>query len=219
MIYLNMKKKKKNVSTRFLPLVVAIALASGIVTGCASFKAERVDSRASDEKALEITDEWIQGDTEKIIAQIVKNMGGHRGFKRFLRHHGRTPTVFIGEVQNLTSEAYFPIDDLNDEFLQILSSSGDFLLIDAQARQAILKEITYQHDGMVDSVTAKKVGQQTGADLMIFGNVSMKPKSRDGKTIKQYAVNIRMTDIEKGLEVMRARAKLSKYSQKSRTGW
>lgn len=204
---------------RFMMLRFLLSLSLLLLSGCASFKAERVDSKASDEKALEITDEWLQADTEMAVAEIVKGMQGHRGFKRFLRQHGRAPKVFIGEVQNLTSEAYFPIGDLNDEFLQILSESGDFVLIDAQARKALLKEITYQHDGMVDGATAKKVGRQTGADLMIFGNVSMKAKSRKGKTIKQYAINIRMTDIEKGVEVMRARAKISKYSKKSGMGW
>ena len=79
--------------------------------------------------------------------------------------------------------------------------------------------MTYQHDGMVNPATAKKVGDQTGADLMIFGNVFMKPKTRDGKTIKEYRVNIRMTDIQKGLEVVRTRKKVYKYSQQSSSGW
>ncbi len=194
-------------------------LLSTLVTSCGSFKAERVDANESDEKAMEITDEWVSRDTEKIVEEVMKQLQTHRGFRKFVRTLGRTPTVFIGEVQNLTSEAYFPINDVNDEFLTELSSSGDFVLVDAAARESILKEITYQHDGMVDPSTAKKVGKQTGADLMIFGNVYMKPKKRKGKTLKEYAVNIRMTDIEKGLEVLRTRAKLFKYSKKSSVGW
>jgi hypothetical protein len=72
---------------------------------------------------------------------------------------------------------------------------------------------------MVDPKTAKKVGKQTGADLMIFGNIYMKPESRDGKTIKQYALNLRITDIEKGVEIFRSRVKLSKFSNQSKVGW
>ena len=72
---------------------------------------------------------------------------------------------------------------------------------------------------MVDPKTAKKVGKQTGADLMIFGNIYMKPETRDGKTIKQYALNLRITDIEKGVEIFRARVKLSKFSDQSKVGW
>ena len=96
---------------------------------------------------------------------------------------------------------------------------GDFILVDAAARKTILKEITYQNDGMVDPNTAKLVGKQTGADLIILGNVYMKPESRDGKTIKQYSINLRMTDIERGVEVFRARTKVSKYSEQKKVGW
>lgn len=186
---------------------------------CSSFKAKRVDSGESDEKALTITDKWVSGDTERSVQEVMKTINDHRGFKRYLRELGRTPTIFIGEVKNLTSEAYFPINDVNDELLNEISASGDFILVDAAAREKILKEITYQHDGMVDPATAKRVGRQTGADLMIFGNVYMQPETRDGKTIKQYSVNVHMTDIEKGIEVMRARTKLSKYSEQKSMGW
>jgi penicillin-binding protein activator len=198
--------------------LILMLLISGLVS-CSSFKAERVDDKKSDQKALEITDEWVSGDTERVVEEVLEKMANHKGFKRFLRKHGKVPTVFIGEVQNRTSEAYFPINDINDEFLTEISASGDFTLIDADARDAILKEITYQNDGMVDAKTAKEVGKQTGADLMIFGNIYMKPKTRKGKTIKQYSVNMRMTDIERGLEVLRVRTKLSKYSEQSGSGW
>lgn len=198
----------------FVYLVVGISL-----VGCGSFKAERVDSKTSDEKALKITDQWLQADTEQVIKDVIKEMSEHNGLRRYITEHGRQPKLFVGEVQNLSSEAYFPINDINDELLNEISKGGDFVLVDAAARDSILKEITYQNDGMVDPKTAKSVGKQTGADLMIFGNVYMKPESRDGKTIKQYALNLRITDIEKGVEIFRSRVKLSKFSDQSKVGW
>lgn len=197
-----------------LVLTSLLSLAS-----CSSFKAERVDSKTSDEKALTITDQWVQTDTENVIRDAMKEMKEHKGLKRHMMAHGKQLKMFVGEVQNLTAEAYFPINDLNDELLNEISKEGDFTLVDAQARDAILKEVTYQNDGMVDPKTAKKVGKQTGADLMIFGNVYMKPESRDGKTIKQYSINLRITDIESGLEIFRTRTKLSKYSEQKKMGW
>ncbi|PIK16662.1 hypothetical protein [Halobacteriovorax sp. JY17] len=199
--------------------ILATLLTLLLVTSCGSFQAKRVDSAESDEKAMEITDQWVQGDTERVVKEILENISTHKGFKRYLQKSGKTPTVFIGEVKNLTSEAYFPINDINDEFLNEISSSGDFILVDASARENILKEITYQNDGMVDPNTAKNIGKQVGADVMIFGNVYMKPATRKGKTIKQYSINVRMTNIETGLEVLRTRAKLSKFSEQSGSGW
>jgi len=201
-----------------MKLIINLLILS-IMASCSSFKAERVDNKTSDEKALKITDQWLQADTEKVISEAMTAMNEHKGLKRYMMENGKQIKMFIGEVQNLTAEAYFPINDLNDELLNEISKEGNFILIDEQARASILKEITYQNDGMVDPATAKKVGKQTGADLMIFGNVYMKPESRDGKTIKQYSINLRITDIEKGTEVFRTRTKLSKFSDQNKMGW
>lgn len=198
-------------------LLVTLTLAT-LATSCGSFKAERVDANTSDEKGLSITDNWMSADTTQAISDILKQMKAHPGYGKMKAKFG-TPKVFVADVQNQTSEAYFPIGDLNDELLNELSMSGEFELVDNQARERILKEVTYQNDGMVDPATAKKIGKQTGADIMIFGNVYMKPEKRDGKTIKEYSVNIRMTNIETATEVLRTRTKVNKYSEKSKVGW
>ena len=192
-----------------------------IVSGCSGFQAKRVDSQVSDEKALTITDEWVQKDTENVVQELINKMDKHRGFQRYKRKYQqeKVPRIFMGEIQNQTSEAYFPIQEINEELLEQFSAGGDFILIDAAKRDDLLKEITYQQDGMVAPDTAKQVGKQTGADLIIFGSVYMKVARRKGKSIRQYSINIRMTDIESGEEVMRVRAKLSKYSKQKKFGW
>jgi len=199
--------------------IVLLMMSVLMLSSCASFKAERVDAKTSDEKAMGITDNWVAEDTRQAVEKLLTQMRNHKGYKRFLKKFQGEPKVFIAEVQNNTSEAYFPIDDMNDEFLNEVSATGEFILVDAKAREMILKEITYQNDGMVDPATAKSIGKQLGADLMIFGSVYMKPEKRDGKTIKEYSVNIRLTDIEKGIEVMRTRTRIYKYSDKSSYGW
>jgi uncharacterized protein (TIGR02722 family) len=201
-----------------MKFLIAILSISILATSCGSFKAKRVDANESDEKGLGITDNWMSADTTQAVTDIVKQMKAHPGFNKMKARH-QTPKVFIAEVQNQTSEAYFPIGDLNDELLNELSLSGEFELVDQAAREKILGEITYQNDGMVDPATVKKIGKQTGADVMIFGNVYMKPEKREGKTIKEYSVNMRMTDIEKATELLRTRTKVFKYSEKNASGW
>ncbi len=190
-----------------------------LTASCASFKAERVSAERSDELAMEITDQWVAKDTELTVQDILKQIQKHRGFQNYLAKLGREPKLFIGEVQNLTSEAYFPVGDINDELLTEFSASGDYVLIDEQARDRLLREISYQNDGSVDPKDVKKIGRMTGADLIVFGAVRMVPGTRDGKTIKEYSVNMRMTDIEKGVEVLRTRSKINKYSKQSSFGW
>jgi len=183
------------------------------MSACSSFKAERVDDAKADEKAMEITDRWVDGDTIRVIDGSIKQLYAHKGFIDFSgKFTGKRIKLFVGEIRNNTSESYFPVKDLEDALLEKISNSDQFTLIDASRRDSLLKEITYQNDGMVDPKQAKKVGRQSGADLMIFGDINMKPESRDGKTIKTYTVNLRMTDIETAEEVCRVREKINKYS-------
>lgn len=186
---------------------------------CSKFQAERQSAEQSDEKALGITDNWVDKDTETTILDILKQLKEHKGYQRYLAKHEGKPSVFIAEIQNRTSEAYFPIDDVNNELLNKISQEDEFVLVDAAARDKILEEIKYQNDGMVDPATAKSIGKQTGADLLIFGSVQMKPEMRDGKTVKQYSVDIRFTDLEKATEVARTRTKVYKFSEKKLFGF
>ncbi len=191
-----------------------------LISACGpKIQTQRVSLEESDKQAMTITDEWVATDTENASKAIIQQMEQHNGFQRYLAKLGRRPKIFIGEVQNQTSEAYFPIADLNDELLNEFSASGDYIIIDTAARDRILKEITYQNDGMVRPEDIKKIGRASGADLIIMGDVRMKPQTLSGRTVKDYSVNIRMTDIETGEEVLRTRYKTSKYSKRSGAGW
>lgn len=209
-----MKSKKEVFMRKLILMLLPLAFIS-----CASFKAERVDDKKSDEKSMEITDNWMGEDTKLSVQKLIEQMKNHKGYKRLMGKFQGTPKVFIAEVQNNTSEAYFPIDDFNDEFLYEVSASGEFTLVDSKARAKILEEITYQNDGMVDPNQAKQIGKQLGADFMIFGNVYMKPEKRDGKTLKEYSVNLRMTNVETAGEVFRIRTRVNKYSDKKSYSW
>lgn len=201
--------------TKLFTLFIATTL-----TACASFKAERVDDTRADEEAMEITDNWVDGDTIRVIDGSMEQIYAHKRFKEYLQNHGRKRIkLFVGEIKNNTAESYFPVKDLEDALLEKISNSDEFTLIDASRREAILKEITYQNDGMVDPSQAKRIGKQSGADLMIFGDINMKPESRDGKTIKTYSVNLRMTSVETAEEVCRVREKINKFSENNDSKW
>lgn len=191
-----------------------------LLSGCGGFKAQRVDEKKADEKAMDITDEWVDGDTIRVVDETLARIREHKRFQRYLAERGKKDLkLFVGEVKNNTAEAYFPTGDLEEALLDKISDSDTFTLIDAKQREALLKEITYQSDGMVNPAQAKKIGKQSGADAILFGTVNMDPKRRDGETVKTYTINFRLTDLETSEELVRTRAKINKISKQSGTGW
>ena len=88
-----------------------VLMLSFMASSCSSFKAKRVSAEESDELAMEITDKWVMRDTEISVKAILKQIQKHKGFQRFLAKHDGQPKIFISEVQNQTSDAYFPVAD------------------------------------------------------------------------------------------------------------
>ena len=65
-------------------LTALLLSATLTLQGCAGFKAERLSTAEGDEKAMEITDEWLLTDTQNTVGEIMKKMDTNRGFRAYL---------------------------------------------------------------------------------------------------------------------------------------
>lgn len=202
----------KNLSLFF----IALALVSCGPT----MKAQRMTTLEGDEKALTITNDWVATDTENASQYIIEKLTNHGRFKRYLRENGyKVPKLFVGEVENLTSEENFPIQALNNKILNNLFETGDFDLISVKDRDRILKEIKFQNSGMVKASDIKSIGKASGANLILSGEVVMDEKRMQGKTLKEYSLSMRLVEIESGEEVARTVYEITKYSKQKKFGW
>jgi uncharacterized protein (TIGR02722 family) len=74
-----------------------------------------------------------------------------------------------------------------------LARSGRFKLIPLEKNAAFQQSLEYQQsDGALNPSTAVQLGKQTGADLMLYGNVSRVKKSRT------YQLTTNMMDLKSG---------------------
>ena len=198
--------------------LLVLVLSVFVLASCGpTMKAERLTTQAGDAKALTITNEWVATDTELAVNDLLGKLTSTGRYKRYLREHGyKVPKMFIGEVENQTSEDNFPITALNNKILNKLFDDGEFDIISIKDRERILKEIKYQHGGMVKASDIKKIGKASGADLILSGEVVMEDKRLGGKTLKEYSISLRLVEIETGEEVSRALYETTKYSKQSK---
>ena len=189
-----------------------------VLTACGpTIKTQRMTTAEGDKKAMTITDDWVATDTNLAVDYITDKLTNTGRYKRYLRENGyKTPKIFIGEVENNTSEDSFPISALNNKILDYFFESGDFDVIDQKNRKKLLEEIRYQNSGMVKEEDIKSIGKASGADLILFGEVIMDEKRMGGQTLKEYSVIIKLTDIESGEEVSRVTYETTKYTKQKR---
>lgn len=196
---------------------ICIALLLALTACGPTIKAQRMTTAEGDKKAMTITDDWVATDTNLAVDYITDKLTNTGRYKRYLRENSyKTPKIFIGEVENNTSEDSFPISALNNKILDYFFESGDFDIIDQKNRKKLLEEIRYQNSGMVKEEDIKSIGKASGADLILFGEVIMDEKRMGGQTLKEYSVIIKLTDIESGEEVSRVTYETTKYSKQKR---
>ena len=200
---------KKQLSLLFILLAVS---------ACGpKFQAQRMTTAQGDIKAMEITDDWVSTDTDLAVDYMVDKLVNTGRYKRYLREHNyKIPKIFIGEVENNTSEDSFPISALNNKILDKFFEDGNFDVIDQKNRKKLLEEVKYQNSGMVKESDIKSIGKASGADLIMFGEVIMDEKRMGGQTLKEYTLSIKLTDIESGDEISRATYEVTKYSKQKR---
>lgn len=105
---------------------------------------------------------------------------------------GKSPTLYVDMIRN-SSGSTLDTAKMTKVLHTELARSGRFKLIPLEKNAAFQQSLEYQQsDGVLNPSTAVQLGKQTGADLMLYGNVSRVKKSRT------YQLTTNMMDLKSG---------------------
>lgn len=105
---------------------------------------------------------------------------------------GKSPTLYVDMIRNSTGSTLDTAKITNVLHTE-LARSGRFKLIALEKNAAFQQSLEYQQsEGALNPSTAVQLGKQTGADLMLYGNVSRVKKSRT------YQLTTSMMDLRSG---------------------
>ncbi len=105
---------------------------------------------------------------------------------------GKSPTLYVDMIRNSTG-ATLDTAKMTKVLHTELARSGRFKLIPLEKNEAFQQSLEYQQsEGALNPSTAVQLGKQTGADLILYGNVSRVKKSRT------YQLTTNMMDLKSG---------------------
>ena len=105
---------------------------------------------------------------------------------------GKSPTLYVDMIRNSTGST-LDTAKMTKVLHTELARSGRFKLIPLEKNAAFQQSLDYQQsEGELNPSTAVQLGKQTGADLMLYGNVSRVKKSRT------YQLTTSMMDLRSG---------------------
>lgn len=195
--------------SRFLAL--AVMAAALLVTGCAS-KVEYGDAQARET----VTTDFGSTDLQQIATKMVNDMLTFPPVVQMTAD--RRPVVFVDTIKNKTTE-HIDTESVTDTIQSKLINSGKFRFVDMTKVEAVRKQLEYQSDsGMVDESTAIRMGQQIGAEFMLYGNLAGIVKRDDSTKDVYYKFTLKLMNLKTGIIEWSGEKEIRKTRERSLFG-
>lgn len=129
------------------------------------------------------------------------------------------PILFVESIKNKTSE-HIDTESITDSISTKLLRSGKFRFVDMARVAAVQDQLDFQQNsGMVDDSKAIAIGQQVGAQYMLYGNLASIVKSNKDKSDVYYKFTLRLLDLKSGLVEWADETEIRKTKDKEFVSW
>ena len=186
--------------------VVGVLAISIFAVGCAS--TPTVDRLHVDE-VIDLSGYWNDTDSRLVSEEMMGDCLSHPWSSRAAARLGREPVVIVGSVRNRTSEHLSTqtfVKDLeralvNSGVIDVVASSDERMEIRGE------REDQQRHSSIE---TAKSMGQESGADFMLQGQINSILDAAGKQQVRFYQVELELVDLESNRKVWIGQKKLKK---------
>lgn len=128
----------------------------------------------------------------------------------------KRPTVIVGNVVNKSHE-HISVETFVKNMERALLNSGK---VDFVATKSEREQLRDEKADMVENAsvyTAKSMGEETGADLMLIGTINTIVDQEGNKAVVFYQTNLELVEIESNRKVWIGKKKIKKYVERAKT--
>jgi len=130
----------------------------------------------------------------------------------------RRPVMFVDTIKNKTTE-HIDTESITDTISTRLLRSGKFRFVDMEKVAEVMTQLDYQNNnGIVNPNTAMKMGQQIGAEYMLYGNLSSIVKRNSSRKDVYYKFTLKLMHLQSGIVEWSDEKEIRKSKEKSLFG-
>lgn len=170
-----------------------LGLAAGMAGGCSGPAVKYGDATAVETTTTEFGSTDLQLIAEKMVDSLLT-------FPPMVEvTSSRRPVMYVDKIKNKTSE-HIDTESVTDTISSRLLRSGKFRFVDMTKVAEVMKQMEFQQEsGLVSEATAVKMGQQIGAEYMLYGNLSSIVKRAEGVQDVYYKFTMKLMNIQTGI--------------------
>jgi uncharacterized protein (TIGR02722 family) len=175
-----------------------------LITSCA-----RQVSRVNPDQAYDLSGRWNDTDSRAVADAMITDLLGSDRFKEYAKEKGRKPAIIVGLISNKTSEHIDAANYIKKLELAIFNSNvAD--VVESDAFRDKLREERAQQQDFANPATMAKWGEETGANLMLFGEMTSETDTYNKKRVVNYITTLFLTDTETNKRVWYGQKEIKK---------
>lgn len=158
---------------------------------CQSNNVTRIDPQTQ----VDLSGRWNDSDSRMVADKMISDLFASERFREYSKANGRKPTIIVGLIKNKTTEHIDASNYIKKFEMAIYNSNVADLVESDEFRDKLRQERAEQQD-FADPATVAQWGKETGADLMLFGEMSSETDTNNNRRVVNYITTLFLTNIE-----------------------
>ncbi|NOS90364.1 MAG: penicillin-binding protein activator LpoB [Cyclobacteriaceae bacterium] len=185
--------------------LIQVSLIVLLVTGCA-----RTVSRLDPGQQIDLSGRWNDSDSRQVANTMITDLLASEKFKEYAKTLGKKPGIIVGLIKNKTSEHIDASNYIKKMELAIFNS-GVADLVESDAFRDKIREERAQQQDFASPETVSQWGKETGANLMLFGEMTSETDVYNKKRVVNYVTTLFLTDMETNKRIWYGQQEIKKY--------
>ena len=159
---------------------------------------------------IDLSGRWNDTDSRKVADQMIYDLFDSEHFKNYAKTKTSKPVIVVGTIRNKTSE-HIDADNFVKKFEVVIHNSQVADLVESDDFRDKVRVERLEQQEFSDPATVKQMGRETGADLMLFGEITSETDVYNNRRVVNYITTLFLTDIETNKRIWYGQNEIKKY--------
>lgn len=183
----------------------------GLLISCSSTDpAQKSVERLDPNQTVDLSGKWNDTDSRQVAEELINDaLASH--WLEDADYKDKKPVVTTGKIINKTSE-HIDVTVFLKDLQRAVINSGRAKYIASKDKREELREEKRDQQQYAKEETIKQMANETGADVMLQGQISSVVDQADGKRLTYYQVDLEAVDLESGEIIWQGQKKIKKLT-------
>lgn len=167
-------------------------------------------SRIDVNETVDLSGEWNDTDSRLVAEEMIKDCMNRAWYTDNYANAPKKPTIIVGTVRNKSHE-HINVQTFVNDMQRELINSGKVTFVADKSERTDLREEKMDQETFASEATKQKMGEETGADLMLIGSINTIEDAIEGKRVMFYQTDLELVKVQSNEKLWIGTKKIKKY--------